>query len=48
MLSTFSDEAVRLVLTDPEEYPIDRILAHARWLLGQIDPVGGPSKPDRR
>jgi AcrR family transcriptional regulator len=41
MLSTFADEAVRLVLTNPEDYPIERILAHARWLLGQIDPVSG-------
>jgi AcrR family transcriptional regulator len=33
-LSAFSDEAVRLMLTDPERYPPERLLAHARWLLG--------------
>jgi AcrR family transcriptional regulator len=38
MLSTFADDAARLVLTDPEEYPVERLLAHARWLLGQLYP----------
>ena len=38
MLSTFADEAVRLVLTDPERYPPDRILAHSRWSLSQLGP----------
>ena len=33
MLSTLSDESARLMLTDPEHYPIERLLAHARWLL---------------
>jgi AcrR family transcriptional regulator len=33
MLSAFSDEAVRLVLTDPERYPPERVLAHAEWVL---------------
>jgi AcrR family transcriptional regulator len=37
MLSAFSDEAVRLVLTDPERYPAERILAHARWILGELE-----------
>ena len=31
--SVFADESVRLMLTDPERYPIDRIMEHARWLL---------------
>src|SRR5947208_7758711 len=35
MLSSFADEAVRLVLTDPERYPAERILEHTRWILGQ-------------
>lgn len=35
-LSAFSDEAARLLLTDPENYPTERLLAHSRWLLGQI------------
>jgi AcrR family transcriptional regulator len=36
MLSAFADEAARLLLTDPERYPVDRILAHARWTLEQL------------
>jgi AcrR family transcriptional regulator len=35
-LSALSDEAARLVLTDPERFPAERILAHARWLLQQL------------
>lgn len=35
-LSTLADEAARLVLTDPERYPAERVLAHARWLLGLL------------
>jgi AcrR family transcriptional regulator len=37
MLSTFADEAVRLVLTDGERYPAERVLAHARWILGELE-----------
>lgn len=33
MLSALSDESARLVLTDPERWPAERLLAHARWLL---------------
>jgi hypothetical protein len=36
MLSAFADEAARLLLTDPKRYPVDRILAHAAWSLGQL------------
>jgi AcrR family transcriptional regulator len=38
MLSTFADESVRLMLTDPERYPVERIVAHARWWLDQFAP----------
>ena len=38
MLSAFADEAVRLVLTDPERYPPERVLAHARWSLDRLGP----------
>ena len=38
MLSAFSDEAVRLVLTEPERYPAERVLEHARWWLEQLGP----------
>ncbi len=37
-LSVVSDEAARLLLTDPETYPPERLLAHAEWLLGRIAP----------
>jgi hypothetical protein len=36
MLSTWADETVRLMLTDPDRYPIERLLAHARWWLSQV------------
>jgi AcrR family transcriptional regulator len=37
-LSAVSDEAARLLLTDPDEYPIERLVAHADWLLSQLEP----------
>ena len=37
-LSAVADEAARLLLTDPEAYPIERLLAHADWLLGRLEP----------
>ena len=36
LLSALSDEAARLLLSDPGEYPIDRLMRHAEWLLGQL------------
>jgi AcrR family transcriptional regulator len=33
MMSALSDEAARLVLSDPEQFPPERILAHTRWAL---------------
>jgi hypothetical protein len=36
MLSSFADEAARLLLTDPGQFPVDRLLTHARWFLGQL------------
>ena len=36
MLSAVSDQSARLLLTDPDRYPIDRLLTHARWMLGQL------------
>jgi hypothetical protein len=35
MISTLADDAVRLALTDPEQYPVERLLSHAQWMLGQ-------------
>jgi len=37
-LSAVADEAARLLLTDPEQYPVSRLVAHADWLLGQLEP----------
>ena len=36
MLSAVADEGARLVLTDPNGYPIERITDQARWLLSQL------------
>jgi AcrR family transcriptional regulator len=36
LLSALSDEAARLLLSDPEEYPIERLMRHAEWLLHQL------------
>ena len=36
LLSALSDEAARLLLSDPGEYPIERLMGHAEWLLGQL------------
>lgn len=36
LLSALSDEAARLLLKDPEQYPIERLMRHAEWLLGQL------------
>jgi AcrR family transcriptional regulator len=35
-LSALADEWARLVLTEAESYPIERLVAHARWLLEQL------------
>jgi AcrR family transcriptional regulator len=36
VLSAIADEYARLVLTDPERFPPERLLRHARWYLGQL------------
>src|SRR3954447_16091786 len=36
MLSATSDADARLLLDDPETYPVERILAHTRWMLEQF------------
>lgn len=33
MLSAVADEAARLVLLNPESYPVERLLEHAGWVL---------------
>jgi len=37
-LSAVADEGARLLLTDPERYPVERMLAHAKWVLDQLGP----------
>jgi hypothetical protein len=39
MLSALADEAVRLLLNDPERYTPERLVAQTRWFLDRlIDP----------
>ena len=38
LLSALADEAARLLLADPDRYPRERVLALARWFLGQVVP----------
>jgi AcrR family transcriptional regulator len=40
-LSALADESARLVLTNPRRFPVERLLEHARWLLGEL----GPTRP---
>lgn len=40
VLSATADEYARLVLTDPDRYPPERLLRHARWWRAQ-GPLGG-------
>jgi AcrR family transcriptional regulator len=35
-VSAVADEAARLTLSDPETYPIDRLVAHAEWVLRRL------------
>lgn len=36
MLSATSDADARLLLDDPQQYPVERLLAHTRWTLEQF------------
>jgi AcrR family transcriptional regulator len=38
LLSALADEAARLLLSDPERYPRERVLALARWFVGRMVP----------
>jgi len=35
-LSALADEAARLVLTDPERFPVERVVRQTRWLLERL------------
>src|SRR5436190_6194793 len=41
MLSAPAAEAARLLLTAPDEYPLERLLEHSRWLLERLAAPGG-------
>lgn len=36
LLQSFSEEAARMLLSDPERFPIERLVEHARWVLKQF------------
>jgi AcrR family transcriptional regulator len=38
IISTIADEYARLVLTDPERFPPERLLLHAGWLVSHLLP----------
>ena len=38
VLSAISDEGARLLLTDPERYPVERIITFAGWLMRELAP----------
>ena len=38
VLSAISDEGARLLLTDPERYPVERIITFAGWLMRELSP----------
>jgi len=38
VLSAIADEGARLLLTDPDRYPVERIVGFARWLMDQMAP----------
>jgi AcrR family transcriptional regulator len=40
LLVTTADELVRLVLTDPVVFSVERVLAHAAWMLDRFDSPG--------
>jgi len=48
MLSVVSDETVRLLLTDPARYPIERLLAQADWFLEALAGATAARRPARR
>ena len=35
-MSSLADETARLFLTEPEQFPVDRLITHARWFIDQL------------
>jgi AcrR family transcriptional regulator len=38
MITVIADESARLALTEPGQFPTERLLDHAGWLLGRLAP----------
>jgi hypothetical protein len=36
MASAYSDELARLILTDPDRYPIERLMEHTTWMVDAL------------
>jgi AcrR family transcriptional regulator len=36
MMSVLADEGARLLLTEPERYPVERLVKHTRWFLDRL------------
>ena len=36
MLQAIAEDAARLLLDEPEQYPIERLVEHAEWMLAQL------------
>jgi len=45
ILSVISDEYARLLLTDPDRFPLQRLLQHARWWLSRMPATHQPASP---
>jgi AcrR family transcriptional regulator len=41
-LSAVADEAARLTLDDPAEFPVERLVSHAAWILSRLEGEGPP------
>lgn len=41
LLSAVAEDSARLLLTNPAEFPVERLLAHARWALALLGTPGG-------
>jgi hypothetical protein len=35
-VSAIADDSARLLLTEPERYPVERLVDHAGWVLEQL------------
>lgn len=47
-VSAIADESARLLLTSPDQYPVERLMAHADWLLRQLEPESADATTSAR